>query len=98
MAARRVKTKPTPAELISRGRQASNELARTQEAADDVRQMLMEAIAKTTFEQAEARERLYLSIQLIEPILDMLRLAVNDGAAAEHSEQVSKIMGLERPN
>ena len=88
----------TPAELISRGHQAAVELARTDEAFEQVRQFLMEAIANTSFEQAEARERLYLSIQVLGPVRDMLVIAVNDGVAAEHQEHAVRIMGVERAN
>lgn len=93
MAARRVKTKPTPAEIISRGRQASIELERTDAAFDQVRQFLMEAIANTSFNEMDVRERLYLSLQVLGPVRDMLVTAVNDGVAAEHQEQAARIMG-----
>lgn len=88
----------TQAEIISRGRQAEAELGRTEQAFADVRQMLLEAIAKTAFDQGDARERLYLSIQLLAPVQDMLRAAVNDGVAAEHEANINKIMGEARPN
>lgn len=88
----------TPAELISRGRQAEAELGRTEQAFAEVRQMLLEAIAKTAFDQSEAREKLYLSVQLLTPVQDMLRAAVNDGVAAEHELSINKIMGEARPN
>lgn len=88
----------TPAEIISKGRQAETELGRTEEAFAEVRQMLLEAIAKTAFDQSDAREKLYLSIQLLTPVQDMLRAAVNDGVAAEHAANINKIMGEARPN
>lgn len=92
MAASRV-SKPTPAELISRGRQAATELERTQEAFDAVRRTLLEAIATTALDNVAGRERLYLSVCLLEPVRAMLIAAVTNGVAAEHEQHAAQIMG-----
>lgn len=90
----------TPAELISRGNQAATELERTTEAFAVVRQRLLEAIAATSMDQSEARERLYLSVCLLEPVRAALIEAVNNGIAAAHAQHIEAIMhsGAERAN
>ena len=91
--ARKRKPAPTKAETFNKGLRAQRELELTTEAFEDVRQYLLEAIAKTPMDAAPQRERLYLSVQLLGPVRDMLIAAVNDGVAVEHETNVQKIMG-----
>lgn len=69
-------------ERMRKGQQAEYELPLTRNALRAIRQHLLEAIAATAFEDQSGRERLYLSVQLLEPVEHMLISFITDGAIA----------------
>lgn len=80
----------TQTERLTRGQRAETELQMTDGAFKKLRQHLLEAIAATPFEQRDAREALYMSIQLLEPVQAMLREIINDGALARSEIQIAQ--------
>lgn len=101
MATRRVKRKPpptTPAETISRGLRAKAEYERTEDAFLAVREELLEAIASSVPTDTAGRERLYAAIWVLGRARDMLVQQINDGAMADHSENIARITGAEALN
>lgn len=98
---KRVRRKPppvTPAEVISVGLRAKAELERTEDAFLAVREELLEAIASSVPSDTQGRERLYAAIWVLGRTRDMLVQQINDGAMADHSENIARITGAEALN
>lgn len=75
---------------LQRSRQAETELSLTGQAFVAVRSALLEAIAASPLDAQDARERLYLSIGLLEKVRDLLTECVNDGAVARNEIELAE--------
>ncbi|HWA60867.1 MAG TPA: hypothetical protein VG939_05805 [Caulobacteraceae bacterium] len=73
----------TDAQEIARGRRARQEWAELEGAFARLRQAMMEEIIATPFAEAERRERLYLSCQVLDAVKAALLAAVGAGEAAK---------------
>jgi len=93
LASRRVK-KPakSPAQKISEGLQAQRELERTSEAFDTVRDGLLEAFANTKLGEVDARERIYLSLQVLESVKAALVAVAANAPVEQHEIAMQRIM------
>lgn len=80
----------TQTERLTRGSQAEAELPTVRRALATLRARLLDAIAKTPFEAAENRERLYLSVNLLPAIEDMLIEAISDGVLAKSEIEIAQ--------
>lgn len=83
----------TPAEIISRGLRAKAEYERTEDAFLAVREDLLEAIAGSVPSDTAGRERIYTAIWVLGRVRDMLVQQINDGAMADHSENIAQLTG-----
>lgn len=82
----------TPAERISLGARAESELSMTSRAFAEVRQSLLEAIADTPLEQREQREMLYLAVNLLPQLRQVLVAYVTDAVAAKAEINIAEAM------
>jgi hypothetical protein len=85
-------SKPTVSERLSMGSRAEHELSITRKAFTQVRTALLEAIAATPFEHRDQREQLYLSVNMLPAIEDLLVAYVNDAAAAKAELDAAEIV------
>lgn len=76
-------------ERVQRGNQAQAELSITRQAFAAVRQSILEAIATSPLSAQDDRERLYLSIGLLEKVQSLLTDCVNDGVLALNEVDVA---------
>jgi len=79
-------------ERIQRGRAAEGELRELGDAFEQVRYGLLEAIAQSKQGQADVRERLYLSVQVLDEVKALLVQTAAGAQMAEHSEAMQRIM------
>lgn len=75
-----------------RGAQADHELRETNAAFEQVRAGLVEAWATSTLGDAEAREKLYLSVQLLDAVRNELMKVATSKPMAESDDLIANIM------
>lgn len=83
----------TPVETIARGIRARDEFERTEDAFLAVREELLEAIASSVPTDTQGRERLYAAIWVLGQARAMLIQQINDGVAADHTQNIERITG-----
>ena len=88
-------TEFTPTERLSRAIGAERELELTSKAFDAVRHSLLEAIAATPMHDAETRERLYMAVNVLPRVKQMLIACVNDGVVAHSEIQIAEHFAAE---
>lgn len=84
-------------QAIRDGRQALAELQMTDKAFARLRQAMFEKIASSPLDAQPLRERLYLSVQILDGVRDALMEAVADGEHANYTTTLAANVGL-RPN
>jgi hypothetical protein len=92
LTSKRVKTQ---SERISDGVSADRELPGMRAACTSIRTHLLDAIANSPIEATIARERLYMAVNVLPQLEQMLIAAITDGVAATHEIEISKIMQVE---
>lgn len=83
-----------PGEAVRRGAQARIELERTEEAFEAVRLGLFDAFCKTKIGEADARERIYAAMSVLDAVKNALTGFVNAGVMAEHEAAMNNIVRL----
>lgn len=84
-------------QAIRHGRQAVAELQLTAKAFVRLRQAMFEKIAASPLDAQPLRERLYLSVQILDGVRAALLEAVADGEHANYTTTLATNVGL-RPN
>lgn len=96
---RKRKPKPiTTGDQIARGYRARRELDETEDAFLAVREELLEAIAASTPNEAEGRERLYMAVWALGRVRSMLIETMNDGIQAEAMQKTAAEIAGGLPN
>lgn len=72
------------AERLARVAKAKNELELTEAAYDRLREALTTKLFATPLEAADLRERIYVAVQSMDTVRDMLRQATFDGEAVNY--------------
>jgi hypothetical protein len=85
----------TQAERIADGMSAERELPGMRAACAGIRAHLLEAIVNSPIDATVARERLYMAVNVLPQLEQMLIAAITDGVAANHEIEISKIMQVE---
>lgn len=84
--------KTDPVTTASRGRIAAREFAELNEAFDTVRFGFLEAIAQTKLGEHDARERLYLSVSVLDAVKDALVDVAANVSLAQHEDNIKRVM------